>query len=121
MWYKVETPDDYPAEGEYLVETYDGEHFVADMNMDGIWVINGCNFSDQVCKYMEIEADQEEDIVDQGRGKDIEEYLENSYSGAEMMDDPELMLRISRAVAAFRADPEEDIFTEKFTEEYISR
>lgn len=50
----------------------------------------------------------------------IKEYLENSYSGAKMMDDVEGMLRISRALAALQADVCEDIFKEEFVEKYYS-
>lgn len=50
--------------------------------------------------------------------KVIEEYLENSYSGAKMMDDVDAMCRISRAIAALKADTEMEIFTEEFKEIY---
>lgn len=50
--------------------------------------------------------------------KVIEEYLESSYSGAKMMDDVDAMCRISRAIAALKADTEMEIFTEKFKELY---
>lgn len=50
--------------------------------------------------------------------KAIEEYLENSYSGAKMMDDVDAMCRISRAIAALKADTEMEIFTEEFKELY---
>lgn len=48
--------------------------------------------------------------------KVIEEYLENSYSGAKMMNDIEAMCRISRAIAALKADLELEIFTQDFKE-----
>lgn len=50
--------------------------------------------------------------------KAIEEYLENSYSGAKMMDDVDAMCRISRAIAALKADTEIEIFTEEFKKLY---
>lgn len=53
------------------------------------------------------------------RLNDVKEYLENSYSGAKMMDDVESMTRIARALAALQADVEKDIFTEEFMEEYV--
>ena len=53
------------------------------------------------------------------RLNDVKEYLENSYSGARMMDDVESMTRIARALAALQADVEKDIFTEEFMEEYV--
>lgn len=50
----------------------------------------------------------------------IIEYLENSYSGAKMMDDDETMLKIARAIVAFKADPyDNEIFTDKFIEKFI--
>lgn len=36
--------------------------------------------------------------------KIILDYLENSYTGARMMDDIELMCRLSRAILAFSYD-----------------
>ena len=53
------------------------------------------------------------------RLNDVKEYLENSYSGAKMMDDVESMTRIARALAALQANVEEDIFTEEFMEKYV--
>lgn len=52
--------------------------------------------------------------------KTIIEYLENSYSGAKMFHDEECMLRISRALAAFKADVETNIFTEEFLASHYS-
>lgn len=40
----------------------------------------------------------------------ILQYLENSYTGARMLDDISAMTRIARAIEAFEADPTEDIF-----------
>ena len=51
--------------------------------------------------------------------KIIKEYLENSYSGAKMMDDAEGMTRISRALAALQADVDVDIFAKDFVEEWV--
>ena len=42
--------------------------------------------------------------------EEILNYLESSYSGAKMLGDEETMLRISRAVVAFKADVYTDIF-----------
>jgi hypothetical protein len=42
--------------------------------------------------------------------KEIVVYLETSYSGAKMMDDVDAMCRITRALAALKADPEMEIF-----------
>lgn len=40
------------------------------------------------------------------------EYLENTYMGAKMVGDEEVMLRTSRALLAFKADVYKDIFIE---------
>ena len=53
--------------------------------------------------------------------KAIHDYLETSYSGAKMMGDEETMLRIARAITAFKMDVEIDIFTEKALEKYMER
>lgn len=53
--------------------------------------------------------------------KNILEYLENSYTGARMMDDISAMVRIARAIAVFKADPkiaEDEIFTKHFISEH---
>lgn len=52
--------------------------------------------------------------------KEIENYLETSYSGAKMMDDVESMCRIARALVALKADTEMEIFTEEFQEIYMT-
>ena len=52
--------------------------------------------------------------------KNILEYLENSYTGARMMHDVSAMVRIARAIVAFKADPEiaeDEIFTDKLINE----
>lgn len=53
---------------------------------------------------------KDENIKYATAGDDIREYLELSYSGAKMMGDEEAMLRISRALAAFDAPTDIDIF-----------
>ena len=50
--------------------------------------------------------------------EEIRDYLEKCYIGARAMDDDELQVRIARAIAAFEADPEMEIFTEEFQEKY---
>lgn len=50
--------------------------------------------------------------------KDVIEYLENVKSGANAMDDIEMMHRVDRALAAFKADVEDDIFTDEFKEKF---
>ena len=53
--------------------------------------------------------------------KSILEYLEHSYSGAKMMDDIETQERIARAIVAFEADPETEIFSKEFIEKEIMK
>lgn len=51
----------------------------------------------------------------------ILDFLEKSYSGAKMMDDIEIQIRVGRAIEAFRADVEDDIFKEGFIERQIEK
>lgn len=56
--------------------------------------------------------------------KTILDYLETSYSGAKMAKDEECMVRLSRAIAAFKLDPKVDpkeYFTIRAFEENIMR
>ena len=53
--------------------------------------------------------------------KEILEYLQNSHSGARMMKDMELELRIARAIIAFEADTHEDIFVDDLIEREIEK
>ncbi|GEM_PF-2807772 len=48
----------------------------------------------------------------------INEYFEQAYVGASMMDDQDSMTRIGRAIAALNANIEKDIFTEEFNKKY---
>ena len=48
--------------------------------------------------------------------KIINEYLEEAYCGAELMNDSDNMLRISRAIAALNADIYKDIFMKDIIE-----
>lgn len=50
--------------------------------------------------------------------KEVIEYLENVRSGAKVMDDIEMMHRVDRALVAFEADVEDDIFTDEFKEKF---
>lgn len=52
--------------------------------------------------------------------KEVENCLELAYSGAKMMDDDDAMCRIARALAALKADPEMEIFTEEYQEVYLT-
>lgn len=51
--------------------------------------------------------------------KTILKYLEESYSGAKMMHDEECMIRIARAMDAFKTDPNVDV-TEYFTHKFLN-
>lgn len=51
---------------------------------------------------------------------EIIEYLECAYLGAKALGDEEAMLRISRALLAFKADPYKDIFLDNFVEESLT-
>lgn len=42
--------------------------------------------------------------------QEVIDFLENTYTGAKMMGDEEVMLRASRALLAFKADVHKDIF-----------
>ena len=51
----------------------------------------------------------------------ILDFLEQSYTGAKMMDDDEMMCRLSRAIIAFSYnDLEENPSWDKMIEQYIS-
>lgn len=51
--------------------------------------------------------------------EEVKEYLENVKSGAKAMDDIEMMHRVDRALAAFEADVEDEIFTDEFKEKIL--
>lgn len=51
--------------------------------------------------------------------KEVIEYLENVRSGAKAMDDIEMMHRVDRALAAFEADVEDEIFNDDFKEKIL--
>lgn len=54
--------------------------------------------------------------------KTILDYLETSYSGAKMAKNEECMVRLTRAIAAFKLDPAVDskeYFTNRAIEESI--
>lgn len=50
--------------------------------------------------------------------EEVKEYLENVKSGAKAMDDIEMMHRVDRALAAFEADVEDEIFNDDFKEKF---
>ena len=54
--------------------------------------------------------------------KTILDYLETSYSGAKMAKDEECMVRLTRAIAAFKLEPavnSKEYFTSRAIEESI--
>lgn len=54
--------------------------------------------------------------------QEIYDFLEKSYCGARAMDDLSCQIRLARAIAAFKSDPEEsyeDLFTESFISKYV--
>lgn len=54
--------------------------------------------------------------------KTILDYLETSYSGAKMAKDEKCMVRLTRAIAAFKLDPvvdSKEYFTNRAIEESI--
>ena len=53
--------------------------------------------------------------------KEIREMLERAYAGADMMDDIDAAMRISRALAALNAPTDIDIFTKKFNKIYLDQ
>ena len=59
------------------------------------------------------------EVIISNQIKEIEDYLETSYSGAKMMDDVDAMCRIARALVALKADPETEIFTDEFQKQYV--
>lgn len=65
----------------------------------------------------------DEVILMNKREEEILEYLEQSYSGAKMMDDESCQVRLARAIAAFNSNPEVSafaLFTNKFITEYCT-
>lgn len=55
--------------------------------------------------------------MDNKQKEAILDYLENSYTGARMMDDVELMCRLSRAILAFSYNDLENMPTWKEMQE----
>lgn len=54
--------------------------------------------------------------------QEIYDFLEKNYCGARAMDDLSCQIRLARAIAAFKSDPEEsyeDLFTENFISKYV--
>ena len=65
------------------------------------------------CEMIEPKVDQKAVIL---------EYLENAYSGAKMMDDVEMMCRLSRAILAFSYDDLEKMPTwDEMQEAYMEK
>lgn len=53
--------------------------------------------------------------------QEVIDFLENTYAGAKMMGDEEVMLRASRALLAFKADVHKDIFIEENVLDFNAR
>lgn len=51
--------------------------------------------------------------------QEVIDFLENTYTGAKMMGDEEVMLRASRALLAFKTDVHKDIFIEENVLEFL--
>lgn len=51
--------------------------------------------------------------------EEVKEYLESVKSGAKVMDDIEMMHRADRALEAFDADVEDEIFNDDFKEKIL--
>lgn len=54
MWNRITSIEDFPEEGEYVIETPEGEHLVAEMSLDGKWIFDNNDITESVCRYMEI-------------------------------------------------------------------
>ena len=54
-----------------------------------------------------------ENMQEEKQKQEVLDFLENTYTGAKMMGDEEVMLRASRALLAFKADVHKDIFIEE--------
>ena len=51
----------------------------------------------------------------------ISTYLEITYAAAKLRNDTQMILRLKRAILAFTADTESEIFKEKFLKEHNVR
>jgi len=54
-WNVIGSKKDYPEEGEYLIETSSGEHYVAELDADGHWMFMNNNISEEVHKWKYID------------------------------------------------------------------
>ena len=52
-WNYIESDEDLPQEGEYIVATYDGEMVIAELDMDGKWIFRNGDISDSVFAWTE--------------------------------------------------------------------
>ena len=52
-WNYIESNEDLPQEGEYIVASYDGEMVIAELNMDGKWIFQNEDISDSVFAWTE--------------------------------------------------------------------
>lgn len=85
----------------------DPEDIEADNLMDAIWE------SKMELKELGYEGWEEVYMDNEKQKQEVIDFLENTYTGAKMMGDEEVMLRASRALLAFKADVHKDIFIEE--------
>ncbi len=70
------------------------------------------------CPFPPCTDSEKERMKSEYNQKEILDYLECNYSGAKMNDDVITQLKIARAITAFNADVNIEIFDKKFIEEY---
>lgn len=60
-----------------------------------------------------------EKYMNKNAHEEVKEYLESVKSSAKVMDNIEMMHRVDRALAAFDADVEDEIFNDDFKEKIL--
>ena len=94
------------------------------MKVNRVSKISGVHIGKDNSPNTKSENNEFQKVLDSEIGKlstqDIVQYLEYSYSGAKMLHDEETCLRIARAIAAFKAPTDQDIFTQEYTDFYYS-
>ena len=88
------------------VDMITGKSFCSNWKQDVDW---GCFYGMIKDRYPDKEINEEEQAV--------LNYLENTFSGAKMVGDLIIMIRVERAIAAFMSNPFDspyEIFTEQF-------
>jgi len=74
---------------------------------------------DNLLKYVEDNIEFKEEIAMTEKQNAILEYLETSLTGAKILDDEDSMLRIFRAIVAFKSSTDEDIFVDGVIEKVL--